>query len=37
MASIVTTGARVVPKRLEQLGYEFRRPDLDEAMRAATG
>jgi uncharacterized protein (TIGR01777 family) len=36
MASIVTTGARVVPKRLEELGYEFRRPDLDEAMRAAT-
>jgi uncharacterized protein (TIGR01777 family) len=36
MASIVTTGARVVPKRLEELGYDFRRPDLDEAMRAAT-
>jgi uncharacterized protein (TIGR01777 family) len=36
MASIVTTGARVVPRRLEELGYEFRRPDLDEAMRAAT-
>jgi uncharacterized protein (TIGR01777 family) len=36
MATIVTTGARVVPKRLEELGYEFRRPDLDDAMRAAT-
>ena len=36
MAMIVTTGARVVPTRLEKLGYEFRRPDLDEAMRAAT-
>jgi uncharacterized protein (TIGR01777 family) len=36
MAMIVTTGARVVPKRLEELGYEFRRSDLDEAMRAAT-
>jgi uncharacterized protein len=36
MASIVTTGARVVPKRLEDLGYEFRHADLDEAMRSAT-
>jgi hypothetical protein len=36
MASIVTTGARVVPKRLEELGYEFHHPDLDEALRSAT-
>jgi uncharacterized protein (TIGR01777 family) len=36
MASIVTTGARVVPRKLEELGYEFRRPDLDEAIQAAT-
>jgi hypothetical protein len=35
MASIVTTGARVVPKRLRELGYEFRRPDLEPALRAA--
>jgi uncharacterized protein (TIGR01777 family) len=34
MASIVTTGARVVPKKLESLGYEFRQPDLDEALKA---
>lgn len=32
MAKIVTTGARVEPKRLEELGYEFRQPDLDEAL-----
>jgi uncharacterized protein (TIGR01777 family) len=37
MSSIVTTGARVVPARLAELGYRFRRPDLDEALRAATG
>ncbi len=37
MASIVTTGARVIPRRLQQLGYEFRQPDLDEALRQATG
>jgi NAD dependent epimerase/dehydratase family enzyme len=36
MASIVTTGARAVPARLQELGYEFRRPDLDEALREAT-
>jgi hypothetical protein len=37
MSSIVTTGARVVPARLSELGYRFRRPDLDDALRAATG
>lgn len=37
MSSIVTTGVRAVPRRLEQLGYEFRRPDLEDALRAATG
>jgi uncharacterized protein len=36
MASIVTTGARAVPARLLELGYEFRRPDLEEALREAT-
>ena len=35
MASIVTTGARVIPKRLQALGYEFRRPELEPALRAA--
>ena len=35
MASIVTTGARVMPKRLEDAGYVFRHPELDEALRAA--
>ena len=37
MGSIVTTGARVVPERLEQLGYGFREPDLEQALRRATG
>jgi uncharacterized protein (TIGR01777 family) len=36
MASIVTTGQRAVPTRLEELGYQFRRPDLEQALRAAT-
>ena len=36
MASIVTTGARLVPRRLEELGYSFRHPELDEAVRSAT-
>ena len=37
MSSIVTTGARVVPGRLTELGYEFRQPDLEHALRSATG
>ena len=37
MSSVVTTGARVVPARLAELGYRFRRPDLEDALRAATG
>jgi uncharacterized protein len=38
MASTVTTGARVVPRRLrDELGYEFRRPELEGALRAALG
>jgi uncharacterized protein len=36
MASIVTTGQRAVPARLQELGYEFRRPDLEDALREAT-
>jgi uncharacterized protein (TIGR01777 family) len=37
MSSIVTTGARAVPRRLLELGYEFRQPELEPALRAATG
>jgi uncharacterized protein len=37
MSVIVTTGQRAVPKRLTELGYEFRSPDLEDALREATG
>jgi uncharacterized protein (TIGR01777 family) len=37
MAMIVTTGVRMVPARLEELGFAFRRPELDGALRAAVG
>ena len=33
MAEIVTTGQRVVPARLGQLGYQFRHPALEPALR----
>jgi uncharacterized protein len=36
MATIVTTGQRVVPGRLMELGYEFREPDLERALRSVT-
>ena len=35
MSEIVTTGARVVPAKPLMLGYTFRHPDLDEALRSA--
>jgi uncharacterized protein (TIGR01777 family) len=35
MASVVTTGVRMVPGKLQELGYEFKRPDLEPALRAA--
>jgi uncharacterized protein (TIGR01777 family) len=35
MASIVTTGVRAIPKRLQELGYQYRRPELEPALRAA--
>jgi hypothetical protein len=35
MSTIVTTGVRAVPAQLESLGYAFRQPDLDEALKAA--
>jgi uncharacterized protein len=34
MAMVVTTGQRAVPKRLQELGYEFRRPELEPALRS---
>jgi len=37
MAEIVTSGARVVPARALVLGYSFRRPRLEQALRAALG
>ncbi|HVD85810.1 MAG TPA: TIGR01777 family oxidoreductase [Solirubrobacterales bacterium] len=30
---VLRSGARVVPKRTQELGYQFRHPDLDEALR----
>ena len=36
MASIVITGVRAVPARLQELGYRFRRPELEDALREAT-
>ena len=35
MAEIVTTGARVVPAKALVLGYEFRQPELERALRSA--
>lgn len=37
MAQIVTTGARVLPAKPLMLGYEFRHPHVEEALRAALG
>jgi hypothetical protein len=37
MAEIVLEGQRAVPERLLELGYEFRHPDLDAALRDALG
>jgi uncharacterized protein len=34
MATIVTTGQRVVPTRLQESGYRFRQPDLEAALLA---
>jgi uncharacterized protein len=35
MSVVVTTGRRAVPARLLELGYEFRQPDLEDALRNA--
>ena len=37
MSMVVTTGVRMVPARLSELGYEFERPELEAALRDATG
>jgi uncharacterized protein len=37
MAQIVTTGQRAVPARLEQLGFGFRHPELEPALRDVLG
>jgi uncharacterized protein (TIGR01777 family) len=37
MAEIVIIGQRAVPARLSELGYEFKQPDLEAALRDATG
>jgi uncharacterized protein (TIGR01777 family) len=36
MAQVVTTGVRLSPRRLEGLGYSFRWPELERALRDAT-
>ncbi|HEV2076010.1 MAG TPA: TIGR01777 family oxidoreductase, partial [Thermoleophilaceae bacterium] len=36
MAQVVTTGVRMTPRRLQDLGYPFRRPDLEPALRDVT-
>jgi hypothetical protein len=33
MATIVLTGQRAVPARLDELGYRFRHPQLEAALR----
>jgi uncharacterized protein (TIGR01777 family) len=37
MSNVVTTGVNMVPARLRELGYAFRRPALEDALRDATG
>jgi len=35
LADAVAGGARVLPRRALDMGYDFRHPDLDEALRSA--
>lgn len=35
MAEMVTTGARAMPAKALMLGYEFRQPELEQALRSA--
>jgi uncharacterized protein (TIGR01777 family) len=37
MAEIVTTGQRAIPARLQALGYSFRHPELEPALRDVLG
>ena len=37
MAQVVTTGVRMMPRRLRELGYRFRWPELEPALRDAVG
>jgi uncharacterized protein len=37
MAEVVTTGVRARPAQLQQLGYQFAHPELDEALRDVLG
>jgi NAD dependent epimerase/dehydratase family enzyme len=37
MAEIVAEGQRAVPQRTLELGYEFRFPELEPALRSALG
>ena len=37
MAQVVTTGVHAVPRRLQELGYEFRQPALEPALRDVLG
>ena len=36
MATVVTEGVRMIPRRLQELGYTWKRPDLEDALRAAS-
>jgi uncharacterized protein len=35
MAKLVVEGQRAIPRRALELGYRYRHPDLDEALRSA--
>jgi uncharacterized protein len=37
MAEMVTTGQRAIPARLQELGYAFRHPDVEPALRDVLG
>jgi NAD dependent epimerase/dehydratase family enzyme len=37
MAQIVTSGQRVVPQRLQELGYHFHQSQIEPALRAVLG
>ncbi len=37
LAEMLTGGQRAIPRRTQDLGYEFRHPELEEALRSALG